>query len=1489
VLFTLENDTFPETIIIPEITGASKTNTISFTSVEDDTAAIISSYDYTIKLDGADYCRFEQLKIMSENNSDARTLLIEGGAHNNIFKKSIFEHKEGGEYLVYSGTDIDSNNVFLSNLFKNSNYYGIFLYGNDITSETGNQIIANTFMDIKYKHVKVFWQDSVVIKNNRLINTADYPDGIVLKDCNKGMVANNMLNFQSVERANALKIITSDSVKVYYNTVRISPNIASSALTLEGRDLEVKNNILVNENNGYAITCRDSTGLDCDYNALYSALDATFCEWLGSNVVSFEAWKDSSRSDIHSMEYLPEFLAPDDLHSSDLALNYTGTPLPEVTVDYDGETRDLAHPDIGADEMNLGVPLAGEYHIGSGQTFTSFSEVIDSMLQVGIADSVTFLVDSETYTEQVHIPHIPLSGPEKPVSFESASGNPEDVILEYTAPDSANYVVWLDSVQNVSLKNLTIRALDDSIATVIHLGNNAKNNRIEGNIIYGNGRYASAVLAKEGNNSNNRFVSNIIYEGLNGISLVGDEDTETRNNVIQGNTFKNQYQMPVYCTYQKWQRVLGNEIIHSNPIETKWAGIALVNCSGGWDSLSLTANNMISYNANQLSAGILLSGSSYQNVYHNNVNVFGDSEDSRAFNQEEGGGNINVYNNIFSNKANGLIIYSTNPGNINYNYNLLFNIGEKFIYTNQHIEDLEAWQNEGKGSYSIDIDPLFVSDTDLHIQETGLFSKGKQVSQVVTDFDGDVRDQANPTIGADVIKTDCAGPLSGEYTIGSSGDYMTISDAVTALISCGMDNTVIFEIAPGTYNEQLYLPNSFTGKTASDSVVFKSLSGNPADVTITDNAKKSKNYILKIDGLDNFVLKDITITAIDTTYGRLLNISGNTKNCTFDGNIFKGIETKEDNDTLALICYSENSTDSTQVFKNNTFKYGSRAVIKNNSNLSDLYKFQNNQFIQQGSGCIMLNHIHTLHFNKNKVMASTNSFDCIEHTNYSDSLIIRKNKVNIQVADKGSYINTYSPAYMSNNYVSFNTTNTGKSIYLLNADNAYLFFNTMVIYGNGYETYFYRAPDKLVQKNNILANLSDGEIYTQLLHTDINSNYNNLFTKSETFGHWNNIDTQDSFEEYVDLTGQDTNSVSFNPHFLSDTSGHTNQALLNNKGIPIPEITTDIEGNIRDAATPDIGAYEFSNPELRLGEDIRKCANESHTLHAGVGFDSYNWSTGSDSVSTVIDTTETGMGPQEISVHVTLDDNSYYDTVMVNLESPHDFLTEKDYCVYPYDDSIKISAVEGYSYRWENGDTTNTTYTLDSYFHVTAIDEIGCEKEEFVTLHYNNYYADMAMPSDTVISGSDNILLEASDNSNRENYNRFNYFWNTGDTTFTINLSAEELGTGEHEIEIQMINLENQCSSSDSLLIIVEDINNNKTSLISDKIKVYPNPSNGKLCINSQNVSISAVELITLEGKKIDHFKEVNEIIDLHTKKPGMYILKIHADNEIIFKRVILK
>lgn len=64
--------------------------------------------------------------------------------------------------------------------------------------------------------------------------------------------------------------------------------------------------------------------------------------------------------------------------------------------------------------------------------------------------------------------------------------------------------------------------------------------------------------------------------------------------------------------------------------------------------------------------------------------------------------------------------------------------------------------------------------------------------------------------------------------------------------------------------------------------------------------------------------------------------------------------------------------------------------------------------------------------------------------------------------------------------------------------------------------------------------------------------------------------------------GFDTLGLSVNPVFANLADPLPTSPLVDDKGRPLPWLTTDINGNLRDLNTPDIGAYEFTAPVIDL-------------------------------------------------------------------------------------------------------------------------------------------------------------------------------------------------------------------------------------------------------------------------------------------------------------------
>ena len=108
---------------------------------------------------------------------------------------------------------------------------------------------------------------------------------------------------------------------------------------------------------------------------------------------------------------------------------------------------------------------------------------------------------------------------------------------------------------------------------------------------------------------------------------------------------------------------------------------------------------------------------------------------------------------------------------------------------------------------------------------------------------------------------------------------------------------------------------------------------------------------------------------------------------------------------------------------------------------------------------------------------------------------------------------------------------------------------------------------------------------------EMNSNYNNIYAAGGTGNVFGRIDAADVIDlaAWRSAAGTDSNSISANPLFVSDAELHidtTQLSPVNNAGIPIAGITSDIDNNIRSLTTPDIGADEFAYTSNTITLDL---------------------------------------------------------------------------------------------------------------------------------------------------------------------------------------------------------------------------------------------------------------------------------------------------------------
>ena len=155
--------------------------------------------------------------------------------------------------------------------------------------------------------------------------------------------------------------------------------------------------------------------------------------------------------------------------------------------------------------------------------------------------------------------------------------------------------------------------------------------------------------------------------------------------------------------------------------------------------------------------------------------------------------------------------------------------------------------------------------------------------------------------------------------------------------------------------------------------------------------------------------------------------------------------------------------------------------------------------------------------------------------------------------------------------------------------NPKIYYNSVYLYGgddfpNGSSDLIFLGDDaNITLKNNILVNTRDDSPHYSYVITDyttsnITSNYNDLYCASSPYNFLVGIlNTQYDSLAFWQTTGEDSLSISEMPNFVSpdlhiDPSITTN---LESHATPISGIEKDIDGDLRNSDTPDIGSDEF--------------------------------------------------------------------------------------------------------------------------------------------------------------------------------------------------------------------------------------------------------------------------------------------------------------------------
>ncbi|MBL7795864.1 MAG: hypothetical protein JNJ90_05105, partial [Saprospiraceae bacterium] len=549
-------------------------------------------------------------------------------------------------------------------------------------------------------------------------------------------------------------------------------------------------------------------------------------------------------------------------------------------------------------------------------------------------------------------------------------------------------------------------------------------------------------------------------------------------------------------------------------------------------------------------------------------------------------------------------------------------------------------------------------------------------------------------------ETEAVNTLSGTYTVGTGGDFPTLTAAVNAYnISC-LGGPVVFSLTDANYPSETFpiTINYNDFASATNTLTIRPAAGNGATIT------GSATALIKIDGADWVTLDGSNSGGTDRSLN-LLNTSTSTsaavwvastnapgngatnivvKNLNIEGgigtttNVF-GIASKassalttgaSDNDNLTIQnnavakVYTGISVTGTTA----ATAYDNLLITGNTIGSADPTKYIANRGIEisyANSPVVSDNSI------SNIITSSSNAATGIDvGINIIGGSVVRNNIITVYNTNSGGW-NAYGIHFSSgtattnvlaaNNFISdIKTVNylptssfNAFGIRISGGTNLKIYNNsihqfgdvTVIGSGAGMSSNIYissSAATGLEIRNNILSNVQSfatagsfvynifisfsGYSFASIDHNDYygQSSANTTYRVGYSGG---TIFT--TLPEWQGFTGQDANSVAVQPNFTSNTDLHltsTNNQCLDGAGAVLAAVTDDFDGDSRDPLRPDIGADEFTNPNVTLtvaetsgaaDNDGAVCFLDQATLTAAGGV-SYSWSSNDNTPSIVV-------------------------------------------------------------------------------------------------------------------------------------------------------------------------------------------------------------------------------------------------------------------------------
>ena len=452
-----------------------------------------------------------------------------------------------------------------------------------------------------------------------------------------------------------------------------------------------------------------------------------------------------------------------------------------------------------------------------------------------------------------------------------------------------------------------------------------------------------------------------------------------------------------------------------------------------------------------------------------------------------------------------------------------------------------------------------------------------------------------------LIATFANAQLSGTYTINSNAsqnpNYTSLSAAATAL-EAGVSGQVIFEIAPGTYEEYVTI-NEISGTSATNRVIFRGMGADNQQVVLTSNAGYTDNSTIKINAADYVTFENMTVTTTSANKARLLVCDGQTDYNRFENMRFVGAVSNNnlDGDKNLVYYTSGEWVCHDNEFVGCHFENGYIALYyqgKNIYTLNDGVLVENCTFLNQSFKGVYISFTDNAIVRGNTVTNHTH--DVLTNYHAMDLLRIRYNSIienNVMnVTRNSNYATVFEtrpamgtaeqPVIIRNNIINFVcNVNSSYCVDLDDSNSEYVYFvnNTVKCSGtsNCGSIFVEKNWQNLHIYNNLIVNECSGYVFRIGVEAQNRfCDYNRIAFSGSYVGRLGTTDYA-ILADWTAGTGYDAHSALCTPSFVGTNDLHITSADGLTVANPLSYVPTDIDGQNRSATAPCAGADEFAS------------------------------------------------------------------------------------------------------------------------------------------------------------------------------------------------------------------------------------------------------------------------------------------------------------------------